>query len=267
MKLYVLGTGHATVIYNYNTCFCLENNGKHLLVDGGGGKQVLTQLAKLNLDVNKIDYAFISHNHTDHLLGMVWIVRTAAQSYLRGYRTTPLTIYGSKECLDALTTFAKITLGKHWEVAIQNNIILLETISNRDTRNIIDLEFEFFDTKAEDMPQMAFCIPSIKFAFCGDVPLDAGYYNKFNGYNYICIEAFCTENKREQNALPLKKHYTALQAAKVAKSLNCKNTILWHGEDNVDGRRKEVYIKEAQQVFDGNILVPEDLDIIELKVE
>ena len=37
MKIKVLGTGHADVIDNYNTCFVIENCNKMLLVDGGGG--------------------------------------------------------------------------------------------------------------------------------------------------------------------------------------------------------------------------------------
>ena len=123
MKLYVLGTGHATVLNNYNTCFCLERNNKYLLVDAGGGKQILKQLKDINLDLNQIDSAFITHNHTDHLLGFAWIVRTSIYEYLKGHRTTPLTIYGSEECLKAISDICKITLADLWEKMLKEKFV------------------------------------------------------------------------------------------------------------------------------------------------
>lgn len=41
-KIIVLGTGAASVVNNFNTCFILENNSQeYLLVDTGGGNQIL----------------------------------------------------------------------------------------------------------------------------------------------------------------------------------------------------------------------------------
>ena len=41
-KLNILGTGHAMTLDCYNTCFTLENNqGEHILVDTGGGIQII----------------------------------------------------------------------------------------------------------------------------------------------------------------------------------------------------------------------------------
>ncbi len=41
-KIIVLGTGTASVVNNFNTCFVLEdNNSNYLLVDTGGGNGIL----------------------------------------------------------------------------------------------------------------------------------------------------------------------------------------------------------------------------------
>lgn len=41
-KIIVLGTGTASVIENFNTCFVLEDSDKeYLLVDTGGGNRIL----------------------------------------------------------------------------------------------------------------------------------------------------------------------------------------------------------------------------------
>ena len=44
MKLTILGTGNATVTECYNTCFALSEEGKHFLVDCGGGNRILKVL-------------------------------------------------------------------------------------------------------------------------------------------------------------------------------------------------------------------------------
>ena len=44
MKLHILGTGNGGALDCYNTCFSIENNNEYLLVDGGGGNQILKQL-------------------------------------------------------------------------------------------------------------------------------------------------------------------------------------------------------------------------------
>ena len=64
---------------------------------------------------------------------------------------------------------------------------------------------------------------------------------------------------------PYEKHHaTAKDACKNAKELDVKNVILYHTEDKSLETRKEAYIKEGQEVFNGNIYVPDDLDIISL---
>lgn len=50
MKITMLGTGNATVTECYNTCFVLSGEGKHLLVDGGGGNTVLRRLKQAGTD-------------------------------------------------------------------------------------------------------------------------------------------------------------------------------------------------------------------------
>lgn len=265
MKLHVLGTGHATVLKNYNNCFCIENNGKMMLVDAGGGNGILKQLAMAKIDINDIDCAFISHNHSDHLLGFAWIVRfVLQQGYMKGTRTKPFTIYGSKECLDAIVYLNNITSGKKLVDKYLDNKLFLHEIKDGQQENIIGLDFEFFDTLTTEMSQMAFYIKNEKFLFCGDMPLDERNIARFKNPNWLCLEAFCTENNRDKNKLPLTKHFTVAQAAQTANVVQPKNLILWHGEDDLDGKRQENYIKEAKQFFDGNIYAPNDLDVIEI---
>ena len=40
--------------------------------------------------------------------------------------------------------------------------------------------------------------------------------------------------------------------------------VLYHSSDNNLKDRKKLYTEEAKQYFNGNIFVPDDLDVIEL---
>ena len=76
----MLGTGNALVTRCYNTCFILHyGDSSMLLVDAGGGNGILTQLERAGIAYDKIHDLFVTHAHTDHLLGCVWMMRMALQ--------------------------------------------------------------------------------------------------------------------------------------------------------------------------------------------
>ena len=79
MKLQMLGTGNAMVTRCYNTCFTLENGEEILLVDAGGGNGILRQAELAVLDFCRVHSLFLTHAHTDHLLGVLWVVRKISE--------------------------------------------------------------------------------------------------------------------------------------------------------------------------------------------
>ena len=59
MHITMLGTGNASATECYNSCFLLTENGKHLLVDGGGGSNIFKQLNLVGIDwktINRLSY-------------------------------------------------------------------------------------------------------------------------------------------------------------------------------------------------------------------
>ena len=59
-------------------------------------------------------------------------------------------------------------------------------------------------------------------------------------------------------------HSTVKSASITASSLNVKNLLLYHGSDNDILNRKKLYTDEARKFYNGNIYVPDDLDVIQL---
>ena len=54
-------------------------------------------------------------------------------------------------------------------------------------------------------------------------------------------------------------------ACQLAQSLNIQNLLLYHTEDKNIKQRHSLYMQEAKQYFQGNIWIPDDLDIINIQ--
>ena len=55
-----------------------------------------------------------------------------------------------------------------------------------------------------------------------------------------------------------------IKEAEMAADLNVENLILYHTEDKNIEHRQELYLEEGKAYYDGNLFVPDDLDVIEL---
>lgn len=97
MRLTMLGTGEAEAIKCYNTCFILEEKGEYLLVDGGGGNQLFNQLIKAGVDWKDIKNIFVTHKHTDHLFGIIWLLRVICESLSRQVYEGDVNVYVHEE--------------------------------------------------------------------------------------------------------------------------------------------------------------------------
>ena len=97
----MLGTGNALATRIYSTCFILHGEKGLLLVDAGGGNGILTQLEKAGIRPDSISDLFVTHAHTDHLLGCIWMMRMALQ-----FRY-PLRVWSHKKVIDLLTDICR----------------------------------------------------------------------------------------------------------------------------------------------------------------
>ena len=80
-KLIFLGTGHALAYHCYSTCLALTDGTHTFMTDAGSGNGVLLQMERAGLTSDDITDLFISHRHTDHLIGASVTALTAvAQS-------------------------------------------------------------------------------------------------------------------------------------------------------------------------------------------
>lgn len=103
-----------------------------------------------------------------------------------------------------------------------------------------------------------------KLVFLGDETCNPLLYDRIKNSDYVMHEAFCLDSEQDIFKPYEKKHSTVKSVCENFANLNIKNLILYHTEDTHLVNRKELYTKEAQKYFNGNVIVPNDLEIIEI---
>lgn len=258
-RITMLGTGNALATRCYNTCFTLHDGvGSLLMVDAGGGNGVLTQLERAGIQHEAVHDLFVTHAHTDHLLGCVWMMRMALQF---GYR---LNVWSHRKVLRLLEDICRHVLPLK-EAAGIGSTVRLHELEDGDRFEVGELRLQCFDIHSTKEPQMGFAalLPDGRRLCClGDEPYHPFCHTYAEGADWLMSEAFCLYADRDRFHPYEKSHSTALDAARTARQLHVTALILYHTEDCTLATRRERYTAEAQTVFNGRIVIPDDLETI-----
>lgn len=268
-QITMLGTGNATVSQIYNTCFLLLTSSTLMLVDAGGGNGILSQLKKVNVQISDIHHLFVTHAHTDHVLGVIWVIRMVAQC--KGYEGL-LHVYGNDKVMKVIKTIIDMILAKKQLAKVAERVVFHQ-LEDGDCFEVGDMKLECFDIQSTKEKQFGFRaeLPSsdesdkpLVLACLGDEPYNEQNRRYIVGADWMMCEAFCLYADRDTFKPYEKSHSTALDAGKLAEELGVKNLILYHTEEKTLATRKENYTREAAENFKGRIFVPDDLEVIEL---
>lgn len=270
-QITMLGTGSATVSQIYNTCFLLQTPSTLMLVDAGGGNGILAQLKKVNVQISDIHHLFVTHAHTDHVLGVIWVIRMVAQC--KGYEGL-LHVYGNDKVMKVIKTIIDMILAKKQLAKVAERVVFHQ-LEDGDCFEVGDMKLECFDIQSTKEKQFGFRaeLPSsssdesdkpLVLACLGDEPYNEQNRRYIVGADWMMCEAFCLYADRDMFKPYEKCHSTALDAGKLADELGVKNLILYHTEEKTLANRKENYTREAAENFKGRIFVPDDLEVIEL---
>lgn len=268
-QITMLGTGNATVSQIYNTCFVLQTPSTLMLVDAGGGNGILAQLKKIHVQISDIHHLFVTHAHTDHVLGGIWVIRMVAQC--KGYEGL-LHVYGNDKVIKVIKTIIDMILAKKQLAKVAERVVFHQ-LEDGDCFEVGDMKLECFDIQSTKEKQFGFRaeLPSsdesdkpLVLACLGDEPYNEQNRRYIVGADWMMCEAFCLYADRDTFKPYEKCHSTALDAGKLAEELGVTNLILYHTEEKTLANRKENYTREAAENFKGRIFVPDDLEVIEL---
>ena len=266
-KLIVLGTGNASVTKCFNTCFLLQDSkDRYFMVDAGGGNGVLARLEKANVSLRDIHDLFVTHKHTDHLLGVIWVIRNIGQMMRNGSYEDCLHIYCHDEVAGIIRKICEMTLVEKL-MQLFDERILIHQVEDGEERQILDYNVKFFDIRSTKAKQFGFVLTlnnGKRLTFCGDEPYQEHCHDYAWQTDYLLHEAFCLYEQRDIFKPYEKCHSTVKDAAELAESLGVWHLLLWHTEDANIRKRKSLYKKEAKKYYKGIIFVPYDGEIIEL---
>ncbi len=265
-ELIVLGTGNASVTNCYNTCFALRKGEEYFLVDAGGGNGILSALEKASIDYRKIHHIFITHEHCDHILGVVWMVRMIGTAMNQGAYEGDLKIYCHEGLVETIKTLCRLTvlpkITKHIDGRIQ-----VVAVEDGERCDILGTEVTFFDIQSTKAKQFGFTLLTKngeKLVCCGDEPYNPATYDYVKGAAYLLHEAFCLYEERERFKPYEKHHSTVKDACELATDLGVKHLVLWHTEDKDLIHRKERYMAEGSAYYIGDLVIPYDLEVLSL---
>lgn len=265
-KLIVLGTGNAMVTECYNTCFAIKKGPEYFMIDAGGGNGILKQLKKAGIDPLNIRSLFVTHGHTDHLLGTIWVIRQIASLILAGQYSGNFHIYCHADLVRAIAAICQITLQKKLTDLFGDRIVLIP-VSDGQIEKILDARVTFFDIHSTKLKQYSFTMllsDGQKLTCLGDEPYNPVCEAYVRGSDWLLCEAFCLYAEADRFRPYEKHHSTVKEASELAETLQVQNLVLWHTEETHLKKRKKLYKNEAKKFFRGRVYVPDDLDRIKL---
>lgn len=264
-KIIMLGIGHGGTLDLYNTCFVIQNENGNFLVDTGGSIEIIKRLKKVNIEITDMKHIFISHNHTDHILGLIWMLKKLGVASINGKIKNKTNIYCNDVVYESIIEISKHTLPEKIMKEVLK-IIDFHVLKNDEQIDINGIKYTFFDIKARDTKQFGFesRIDGKRLMFLGDETLNSNLYERVRGADYVMHEAFCLDSEESIFHAYQKNHSTVKIASKIMNDLNVKNLILYHTEESHGMERKKLYTQEAKDNFERNIYVPDELETIEL---
>lgn len=204
-----LGTGSAMVTDRYNTCFLVKQGSHSLLVDCGGGHEILKQLEENKLSIKDIDAIFVSHSHVDHILGFPFLFREmiTAQKKIK-----IICAYPVKEDIEGL-------LMMDIPEYLEKNKHLLDFQVIDEAQNY--REFHFFKV---DEQQYGFILEddSKKIVFSGDAPLRD---DVIENCDVLICAAFCS---KLDNVSITGTHETIEEVLEIAEKKDIKKIVIIH---------------------------------------
>ncbi len=265
-RLIVLGTGNANATHCYNTCFAIDFASGLLLCDAGGGNGILRQLEDAGIGLERIHHLIVTHAHTDHVMGVIWLIRMISARMNTGKYEGELHLYTSAAVRKGLLQMADFMLQPKMIAQIGKRI-LFHDVQDGQTEQIAGHEVTFFDIGSTKMQQYGFTVmltDGRKVCCLGDEPYNPICEKYAAGAQWLLSEAFCRYCDRETFKPYEKHHSTVKEACELASQLAVPNLVLWHTEDKHIQDRKRLYTEEGSAYYQGCLYVPDDLDMIEL---
>ncbi|QJA06120.1 MBL fold metallo-hydrolase [Thermosulfurimonas marina] len=253
MELIVLGSGTGWPRRERNAAgYLVRAAGKTVLLDFGPG--ILRRLTEAGVDINEIDFIFLSHWHPDHVADLTPYL--FATRYRLGFtRNRPVRLI-SAEGFGAFLSALRGAYG-HWLDPPEGLVEILER--PRGKRSKLALEgLEWETAPARHNPESLAVRLSAEgraLVYTGDTEYSPEVVDLARGADLMIAECAFPEE------LPVAGHSTPSVAARMAEEAGLKRLLLSHFYPPCE---EADLLSPARKFFSGEILLAQDLQKIKI---
>ena len=160
MKVKVLASGSkGNVTY-------VEDGNTRLLIDiGMRCIYVEEKLREMDVEPKTIDAILITHTHTDHIMGLFWIFKAMMGIMKNRKYEGQLNIYCNREVARNIEVMMPCLLPIKG-IELLKQYMIIHILDDGMHKNIIDLDFEFFDVLDDDFELILFLFYKLFFKIC-----------------------------------------------------------------------------------------------------
>lgn len=148
----MLGTGNGGTLDLYNTCFVIQNESDNFLIDTGGSIDIVKRLGKIDIDIKDIKHIFISHSHTDHILGLIWMFKRLGRVAISGKIEEKINIYCNDVVYEAIIGVSKYILPEKLINGVLD-VVDFHILEDNEQLEINGVKYTFFDINARGTKQ------------------------------------------------------------------------------------------------------------------
>lgn len=266
IKVTLLGTGTPQPFMDrFGPSILVQAGSEFLLFDAGRG--CLQRLKQLNILYDKLDGLFITHLHSDHIVGLpdLWLT-----GWLVSKRAVPLNIYGPVGTTDMIKylqlAFAydiKIRVDDDKAIAEGSKLLVTEiqqgTIFDKNGVKVIAFDVDHFPIK----PAFGFRIEykGHSVVLSGDTRYSENLIKFAKGTDLLIHEVIIapdTLSKSDPRYNILAHHTTAEQAGKIFSAVKPKLAAFSH-ISKLYGLKEEDILKSTKVNYSGPLVMGEDL--------
>lgn len=268
MKITFLGTGVATNEERYKTCiFVPLDESNNLLLDVGGGTEILTQFAKAKIDPVCVNHIFITHTHFDHCLGLPALLFYIAVDR-KEEMPEEMRVYSNKRIIYDLKELLRIAgagVLNRWG----EKLIWVETKPERLVKVTENCSLIAFPAKGRaelNEEDLSCLIKRSEFKktilFTGDTAPNEYLEKHAQGVDVLIHEATLTQERAQ--LAHRQGHSTARDAGELAQRAGVKRLILTHIHRKGFIKDEKLLLEEAEKYFSGPVHLAHDLEAIDI---